>query len=120
MSDRRLILVGSSLLGLAVVLGAFGAHAFEAILVANTRVETYQTASLYHFIHAMALLILGLAPLKKKTVIAYLLIIGLLLFSGSLYILALSNQTLLGAIAPIGGLSFIMAWLLFAMQAAKK
>ncbi len=100
---------------LAVMLGAFGAHAIENI-VAPDRMQTWQTASEYHFYHALGLI--GLGIYYRNTLLdkwarlsGWLLITGLVLFCGSLYLLVLSGITGLGMITPFGGLSFIAAWL---------
>jgi uncharacterized membrane protein YgdD (TMEM256/DUF423 family) len=99
---------------LAVSIGAFGAHGLESILIENNRVETFETAVQYHFYHTIALLIVAVLLQNKASKYlnwsAILFSLGILLFSGSLYILALSNFTFLGAITPLGGLCFIAAW----------
>jgi uncharacterized membrane protein YgdD (TMEM256/DUF423 family) len=95
---------------LAVILGAFGAHGrIHEIVLANGRVDNWQTAAHYHLVHAVALLALALAGRHAwpwRTMLA-----GTLIFSGSLYILALTNLKWLGAITPIGGLLMIIGWL---------
>jgi uncharacterized membrane protein YgdD (TMEM256/DUF423 family) len=100
---------------LAVGLGAFGAHGLEAILVQNGRLDTFQTAVNYHFYHTLALLGIGvLASVKSQwkgfSFTAWCMILGILIFSGSLYVLSLTGITWLGAITPLGGLSFILGW----------
>jgi uncharacterized membrane protein YgdD (TMEM256/DUF423 family) len=94
---------------LAVLLGAFGAHGLESRLTELNRVETWETAVFYHFVHALALLGLSLMPRPSKGA-AYGFIIGILIFSGSLYVLSLTGITKLGAITPIGGLSMMLGW----------
>ena len=100
---------------LAVALGAFGAHALKEVLEANGRPETYELAVRYQFYHSLALLAVGILvekyPALKTT--ALLFVIGIILFSGSLYILALTNQTWLGAVTPFGGVAFISGWFNF-------
>lgn len=101
---------------LAVGLGAFGAHGLADILQKTGRTETYQTAVSYHFYHSLALLLLGILGLvkpewKSLSFVAWSFILGILIFSGSLYILSLSGITWLGAITPLGGVGFIMGWL---------
>jgi uncharacterized membrane protein YgdD (TMEM256/DUF423 family) len=92
-----------------VALGAFGAHGLKAILAANESVEIWRTASLYHLLHAVVLLWLaGRHPQYRKAFLCF--IGGLVLFSGSLYALALSNVKLLGAITPLGGALLIAGW----------
>ena len=100
---------------LAVGLGAFGAHGLEALLTQNGRLDTFQTAVSYHFYHTLLLVGIGILALVKPqwkgySLITWLLMVGICFFSGSLYILSLTGITWLGAIAPIGGLSFILAW----------
>lgn len=111
------------ILGLAVMLGAFGAHALEEILVQNNRVDTFETANLYHFIHGFAILIIGvLAKSEFKLnvpLINYLFLAGIILFSGSLYVLSLTGITKLGMITPIGGVCFIAAWFIAFYQVIK-
>ena len=117
--------IGAIGLGLAVVLGAFGAHGLRGRLDAYS-MGIYERAVFYHFIHALGLLIVSLLP--KLGVVARswadwvcaLLAGGVLIFSGSLYLLAVSGMRALGAITPIGGLSFIGAWLLLAVAACRK
>jgi len=113
---QKLILSIAALCGaLAVGLGAFGAHALKAKLEAADRLSTYQTAVQYHFLHTIVLLIIGLLMYKIQSnwlnYSAYMMIAGLLFFSGSLYTLCLSGVKWLGAITPIGGVFFILGWL---------
>lgn len=96
----------------AIVLGAFGAHGLEDRLSAEM-MEVYQTGVLYHLIHAVALLGLVLAPVwenRNTSRIAACWVAGILIFSGSLYALAISGVGALGAITPIGGVAFIVGW----------
>ncbi|MCH6200900.1 DUF423 domain-containing protein [Aquiflexum sp. LQ15W] len=108
----------------AVGIGAFGAHGLEPILEANGRLETFETAVKYHFYHALAMFAVAiwydLQPERKilrKAMWSFL--IGILIFSGSLYVLSLSGITWLGAITPLGGVAFILGWL-FLFWAGKK
>ncbi len=109
--------------GLAVAIGAFGAHALKDILLANNRTETFELASRYHFYHAFALCLLAICmhlfPQKNLTPAYYCMLVGLLIFSGSLYALALSNVGKLGAITPIGGVFLLVGWGIFAWQFLK-
>jgi len=109
---------------LAVIFGAFGAHALEELLVSTGRLDTYETAVNYHFYHSLALLLIGvlyhLFPEKKRlNYSAIFFIVGILIFSGSLYILCLSQLTWLGAITPLGGLSFILGWVMLLFSFGK-
>ncbi len=94
---------------LAVALGALGAHALKTTLVANDTIEVWKTAVLYHFLHALVLLILALQPATSRTA-SSLFVAGIVLFSGSLYLLALTNMKWLGPITPLGGLCFLVGW----------
>jgi len=109
---------------LAVIFGAFGAHALEELLVSTGREDTYETAVDYHFYHSLALLFIGilyhLFPEKKRlNFSAIFFIAGILIFSGSLYFLCLSQITWLGAITPLGGLSFILGWVMLLFSFGK-
>lgn len=107
------------LLALAVMLGAFGAHGLKDRLDAYS-MEVYQKAVFYHFIHALGLLVVSLAPRTANLAwVNILLFAGIVIFSGSLYLLAVTGVRTLGAITPLGGLSFIAAWLLLAWSLRK-
>ena len=99
---------------LGVALGAFGAHALEDVLLANERVDTWETAVKYHLLHALLLIGIGLIRDRQGgrwiKVAGVAASIGILVFSGSLYLLSVTNVTWLGAITPIGGLGFMLAW----------
>jgi uncharacterized membrane protein YgdD (TMEM256/DUF423 family) len=109
--------IGALLLGLAVVLGAFGAHALRARLDAYS-MSVYERAVFYHFIHALGLLMVPLFVRASAiadsigTWVCVLLLAGIVIFCGSLYLLAVTGNRALGAITPIGGLAFIAAWFL--------
>lgn len=109
---------------LGVGLGAFGAHGLEDVLRANGRMETWDTAVLYQLVHALLLVALGilarLQPAKLLTVATWLAAAGICIFSGSLYVLALTNVKWLGAITPLGGLSFLVAWALLFIYAIRQ
>ena len=106
--------LAAALCFLAVALGAFGAHALKATLTAHETMEVWKTAVLYHFLHALALLVLGTLPTAGKIAPA-LFLAGIVLFSGSLYLLALTNLKWLGPITPLGGLCFLSGWLCLAI-----
>jgi uncharacterized membrane protein YgdD (TMEM256/DUF423 family) len=94
---------------LAVALGAFGAHGLEDTLESNGRVDVWETAVLYHLVHAVALLGLAVSGASRRfTTIAF--VVGVAVFSGSLYTLALTNIGWFGAITPIGGLCLLAGW----------
>ena len=100
---------------LAVALGAFGAHGLRSMLEERGMIDVWNKAVFYHFIHAIALLVLALYSTINRGA-CLLLLAGILVFSGSLYLLALTNLRWLGAVTPLGGLCFLAgwAWLVFA------
>ena len=112
---------------LTVGIGAFGAHGLKSILTANGRADTFETANRYQMYHLLAMLMVVLveASLSNKVNFVWLeranwcFLVGILVFSGSLYTLALTNYTKLGAVAPIGGLAFMLGWLCIAMAVWK-
>ena len=111
--------VGAAALGLAVMIGAFGAHALRGRLDAYST-GIYERAVFYHFVHALGILIVSgfaktgqLSP-SSVTWVCALLLAGIVLFCGSLYTLAITGVRTWGAVTPFGGLSFIAAWLLLA------
>ena len=111
---HRNLLVAAALSGFfAVAFGAFGAHGLKTQLGANLAI--YQTGVQYHFFHTFALLTAGILamhyPVRSFIISGYAFLFGILIFSGSLYLLALSNIRWLGAITPIGGILFLIGWL---------
>ena len=93
----------------AVALGAFGAHALKATLQSSGMLDAWNKAVLYHLVHAVALVAIALHGAGNRA--AYLLLAaGILLFSGSLYTMALTNVRWLGAVTPLGGLCFLAGW----------
>ena len=111
--------IGAIALGLAVMTGAFGAHALRGKLD-DYSMGVYEKAVFYHFIHGLGLLIVALLPRTgtfsdaATNWVCGLLLAGIVIFSGSLYLLAVTGNRMLGAITPIGGVSFIAAWLMLA------
>jgi uncharacterized membrane protein YgdD (TMEM256/DUF423 family) len=101
--------IAASLCFIAVALGAFGAHSLKSTLELHGMLDVWNKAVLYHFIHAIALLVLALYGSVNRGA-WWLLFAGIFLFSGSLYILALTNLRWLGAITPFGGLCFLAGW----------
>lgn len=96
---------------LAVAFGAFGAHAFKENLVQSGHLETWDTATLYLFVHALALFVLSTSrPSSLVRVAGWSWFAGSIIFSGSLYVLSLTGLGFLGAITPIGGLLFLVGW----------
>jgi uncharacterized membrane protein YgdD (TMEM256/DUF423 family) len=119
-NSARTLCVAGLLLALATACGAFGAHALKGQL-APERLQLWETAVRYQFFQALGLLGVGLALRSSDAGVlrasAALLIAGVLLFSGSLYALALGAPRPLGALTPVGGLAWIIGWLLFAYGA---
>ena len=101
--------IAAALCFLAVALGAFGAHSLRSTLEAHGMLDVWNKAVLYHFIHAIALFVLALcAPANRGA--WWLLFAGIFLFSGSLYLMALTDIRWLGAVTPLGGLCFLAGW----------
>lgn len=101
--------LGAALCFLAVALGAFGAHALRSTIESHGLVDVWNKAVLYHFVHAIALVLLALHGAANRGA-WWLLFSGIFLFSGSLYGMALTNVRWLGAITPLGGLCFLAGW----------
>jgi uncharacterized membrane protein YgdD (TMEM256/DUF423 family) len=104
--------IGAIALAAAVGIGAFGAHGLQGRLDSYS-MNIYERAVFYHFIHALGILIV--AQRGGRALVCWLLLVGILLFSGSLYALALTGIRTLGAITPFGGVSFIAAWIVLAI-----
>lgn len=122
MRTRSIVTCAAIALMVGVGTGAFGAHGLRAH-VAPHLLDVWQTAVLYQFVHALGLL--GIAALQPRlharlaSAGAAFLLAGILIFSGSLYALVLSGVRLIGAITPIGGVSFMIGWLLVALAALR-
>jgi uncharacterized membrane protein YgdD (TMEM256/DUF423 family) len=121
---KHFILLGAIAGAAGVALGAFGAHALKARLSADM-LAAWNTAVQYHFWHALALVAIGIViavGLPGSTALrwaGWLMVAGILLFSGSLYALALSGVRSLGAVTPFGGVAWIAAWVLLAVAVWK-
>jgi uncharacterized membrane protein YgdD (TMEM256/DUF423 family) len=117
--------IAAVFLALAVGMGAFGAHGLKARLDAY-HLDIYRTAVLYHFLHALGMLIVATLPrtgtlsAESANSVCWLLAAGILIFSGSLYLLAVTGVTVLGAITPFGGVAFILGWLLLAWKLVRR
>jgi uncharacterized membrane protein YgdD (TMEM256/DUF423 family) len=115
MSARTSLILGTVGGMLAVALGAFGAHGLKPMLTATGRFETYNLAVEYQFYHSLALLLMGVLmqhyPSRKMNYAAISFTAGLILFSGSLYVLSILNLSFFGAITPFGGVCFIAGWM---------
>jgi len=121
---QKFFIIAGSLFGTtAVMIGAFGAHALRKILEASGRSETFETAVKYQFYHAIALVLVGIIMfnVNQRWLIysGYSFIGGMLIFSGSLYLLCFTGITKFGMITPVGGLLMIIGWLLLAGGVAK-
>lgn len=122
--NRKFLISGAAFGGIAVALGAFGAHGLKDILT-EERLHAFHTGVEYQFYHSLALLITGLIwekmPGTSLRWTGYLFISGILLFSGSLYCLStVPALSWLGIITPFGGLCFIAAWVLLIVSLLKK
>ena len=123
MKNRTILLAGAIFMALAVLLGAFGAHALKKVLSPDM-LAIYKTGVEYQFYHALGLLLIGVIGFHIRS--RYLqwaglfISIGIIIFSGSLYVLTLSGIKALGAITPIGGLSFVVGWIFLAIAIWKR
>ncbi|RDU37435.1 DUF423 domain-containing protein [Neobacillus piezotolerans] len=120
---KTFIIIGAVNAFLAVALGAFGAHGLEGRL-APKYLEIWKTGVHYQMFHAAGLLIIGILAGKVQagslfTTAGWLMLAGIVLFSGSLYVLSLTKISVLGAITPLGGVAFLAAWVLITVGAAK-
>ena len=119
--DKNFLLVGAVLAFLAVGLGAFGAHGLRARLSPDMQ-AVFETGVRYHMYHSLAILAvaltLGRTGGRLIVLASWLFTAGIVLFSGSLYLLAITGVTTLGAITPIGGLAFLAGWACLALAAA--
>jgi len=114
MTARFALVLGSLAMFVAVALGAFGAHGLRARFLGGGG-EIWKTAALYHLVHAVALLAVSLASLRARAAICWLFVAGIVLFSGSLYLLALTGYSWLGPITPLGGAAFLSGWVVLAV-----
>lgn len=121
--SRIFLALGAVNAFLCVVLGALGAHGLKSVLTANM-LTNFQTGVQYHFYHAIGLILVGLAMerLPQARALKFsgiLMMIGIVLFSGTLYVVSLTGWRGLGMVAPLGGSSYMAGWLLFAYAAWK-
>ncbi|MBC1409769.1 DUF423 domain-containing protein [Listeria welshimeri] len=119
---KKTIIAGAVFAGLAVLLGAFGAHALKDVL--GRYASTWETGVQYQMFHAVGILIIGLLMEKQTSRLynwaAILFSVGFVFFSGSLYVLSISKVTVLGAITPIGGVCFVVGWFLLILGVSKR
>ncbi|HYF67960.1 MAG TPA: DUF423 domain-containing protein [Ohtaekwangia sp.] len=124
MNQRSTLLAGAIFGFLGVCLGAFGAHALKPLLLQTGRLDTYELAVRYQFFHAFALLAAGaLMQFNFSLRLKYgalCFVLGVLFFSGSLYVLAFTGWGVLGAVTPIGGLFLIFGWSFMGLGILKK
>ncbi|WP_201007180.1 DUF423 domain-containing protein [Paenibacillus glycanilyticus] len=116
---QTFVVLGSILMAVAVAIGAFGAHALKSRLEPD-KLKVYETGVQYHIIHALGLIGVGLLADRYPdagiiVTGGWLLAVGIVLFSGSLYVLSMKRVRLLGPVTPLGGLSFIIGWVLIAI-----
>lgn len=121
---RRYTMLGAINMFLAVAIGAFGAHGLKGKISADM-LDVYQTGVHYHMVHALglfavALLVDRLQASKQVRWAGNLLFVGIILFSGSLYLLAITGITILGAITPLGGICFLLGWVFLFYAALKE
>ena len=114
MNSKTILKTGAVICGLSVIIGAFGAHALRSVLEANDRVSPYETGVLYQMFHGLAILAVGVVAKSNAskwiTRSFWCMLLGIILFSGSLYGLAIWEIGFLGPITPIGGVFFIIGW----------
>lgn len=115
--NRTIIGLGAVLAGLAVALGAFGAHGLKEHFAEGGE-AWWQTGGQYMMYHALGIILIGL--FGKKSAPAWLFMAGMVFFSGSLFAMALTGMRLLGAITPIGGVCFMVGWGIFAWSALRE
>lgn len=121
--QKLFLTIGSVAMALAVILGAFGAHGLKKVL-SEEMLAIFETGVTYHFYHAIGLLVIGIVAryLPDSALLSWsgwLMLAGIIVFSGSLYLLSISGTRWLGAVTPFGGLCFIASWILFAVTVWK-
>ncbi|WP_207423489.1 DUF423 domain-containing protein [Desertivirga brevis] len=124
--NRKILITASVFGAIAVILGAFGAHGLKAHITSQD-LENWRTAVSYHFYHTLALLFLSLTATRSKvsTIAYWSFTIGIILFSGSIYLLSTRsitglNWAFLGPVTPLGGLLFIVGWVSLLVTGLKK
>ncbi len=115
MRSQKFFSIAATTMALAVAFGAFGSHALATVLEQNNRIQTWDTASKYHFYHGLGLFVVGYLYRKTGTRPVFfsfhLMLAGTIIFSGTLYLLSVTGYTVLGAVTPVGGLLLIASWL---------
>lgn len=120
---KRSLVLGSALLALAVLIGAFGAHGLKS-MVEPEKLVTFETGVRYHFYHAFGLVIVGILQQQFETlrlnVSVYSFLVGILLFSFNCYLYVLTGMKVFAMIVPIGGLLFVLGWIVLTIKLVKK
>ena len=118
---KTFMLIASILGAIGVCIGAFGAHAFKDFLVETNRLNTFETGVKYHFIHTLSLLAISILSLSHSSSMlnfaGWFAILGIIFFSGSIYAICWTQISKLGMITPLGGLFFIISWVLIGVFA---
>lgn len=122
---NKLFLQAGSILGaIGVMVGAFGAHALKEMLTASGRFDTFETAVRYQFYHALVLILVGILSKeitsKSLNYAGYCFLTGIIVFSGSLYLICFTGINVFGVVAPIGGTLMVAGWLLLFWSVLKK
>jgi uncharacterized membrane protein YgdD (TMEM256/DUF423 family) len=122
-TSKLFLILGGINAALVVMLGAFGAHGLKA-KISVEMLAVYQTGVHYHLFHALGLLVIGLVATQIADSVwlrwsGWLMLLGIILFSGSLYVLSVSGLRWLGMITPFGGVAFIAAWIVFVIAIVK-
>jgi len=122
-TSKLFLILGGINAALVVMLGAFGAHGLKAKLTAEM-LAVYQTGVHYHLFHALGLLAIGIVATQIADSVwlkwsGWLILLGIILFSGSLYVLSVSGLRWLGMVTPFGGVAFIAAWIVFVIAIVK-
>lgn len=122
-APARIIAIGAASAGLAVALGAFGAHALQSFAAAEL-LDVFETGVRYHLYHSLALLGIGVFAGQRRDsrplrFAAVLMITGMVFFSGSLYTMVLTGWRWLGAVTPLGGVAFLAGWAVLAWEAGR-
>lgn len=121
--QKLFLILGSVIMALGVMIGAFGAHGLKNI-ISEEMMEIFSTGVQYHFYHAIGLLIIGITAqyLPNSSLLYWsgiLMVAGITIFSGSLYLLSTMGLRWLGAVTPVGGICFILSWILFTIAVWK-
>ncbi len=120
LAARFFLFLGGINAAVVIALGAYGAHALQA----REQSALFQTATQYHFLHAFGLIAVGLVAAHQNggrllVAAGSLMLLGILLFCGTIYFTAITGNRTLSSLAPMGGMTFILAWLLFAVAAIR-